>query len=431
MPFLPAAGFHLRSFDLGVLVRGPDEDLPARPAEDQHDEHEGEAHVDRGRDELLGERVGRRGVGVGVVLQRDDVGRLRDPDGAGRHGSHVRCRARADHAHHRVERDGDRVGGQEHADHADLRGVAADLGQQHARRERPWGGEDLTALLRLLPRLLEPAPEDPHHEHDQEGAADEEQQRQHAVVTEPAELDVERLAGLEEQVQVHEAADDREEDLVDHVGGQDPRERRAGDDRHEHQQRHERPDVGGQEVVHRHADRVGRDDLPQLHAAGVGVGEDPVVGEPVKRRLQHLQHTAEHQVLDGDVLDLRPDVIEPADDIDAEQPQDDQEHEQAYDPAADLDEPPLARRIAERRDRLDGASHGVDELCSRSRSTWGCGKCPSCELGPGLVSSPGWLQHDTTAAGVTHPGGDRLRCVRSRRHPSGRDVAEHGVSSRS
>ena len=149
--------------------------------------------------------------------------------------------------------------------------------------------EDLAALFCLLPEALQLVPEHPSEHEDQERTTDDDQQREQRVVAEPAQLDVEGRSRLEEHQDVDERPDDGEEDLVDDVRGEDPREARAGDDRDEHQQRHERADVRRQEAVHPDTDRIGRHDRPQRHPGlRVGVAENPVVGDPVERRLGHL-----------------------------------------------------------------------------------------------------------------------------------------------
>ena len=111
--------------------------------------------------------------------------------------------------------------------------------------------------------------------HEQEGAADDDDDRGHRVGGDVAEVLVERAGHREEEVEVDERPGDREEDLLDEVGGERAGERAARDDRDEHQQRHERADVRRQEAVHRHADGVGGDDRRELDLAGIGGARMP------------------------------------------------------------------------------------------------------------------------------------------------------------
>ena len=229
-------------------------------------------------------------------------------------------------------------------------------------------------------------PEHPPEQEDQEGTADDDQQREQGVVAEPAELDVEGRSRLEEQQAVDDGADDGEEDLVDDVSGEDPREAGAGDDRNEHQQRHERADVGRQEAVHPDTDGIGGHDRPQRHAGvRVGVAEDPVVGDPVERRLGHLQQHPGDQIADRNSFELIPEMGQPALDVDAQQVQDDQKRRDDQNPAAHLDQASIPRRVAER-------AHGSDCRAGGDR----CAHEPAApvresqvlELSNALFSSP-------------------------------------------
>jgi hypothetical protein len=62
-----------------------------------------------------------------------------------------------------------------------------------------------------------------------------------------------------------------------------------GDERDEHEQCHERPDVGREEVVHRDADGIGGDDRGEGDLVPVGRLEDPVVRDAGEDRLRGLE----------------------------------------------------------------------------------------------------------------------------------------------
>ena len=115
------------------------------------------------------------------------------------------------------------------------------------------------------------------------------------------ELALERARHGREQVHVDERAGEREEDLLHQHPAEDAREVRAGDDRDEHQQHHERADVGRQKAVERDAGRVGREHLAvrgrRVRIAGA---QDEVPAERGERGLQRLQRPAGHEVAEPD-----------------------------------------------------------------------------------------------------------------------------------
>ena len=162
------------------------------------------------------------------------------------------------------------------------------------------------------------------------------------MVGDVAELDVERAADGREEIDVDERADDREEDLVHQVAGKDSGEGRAGHDRHEHQEHHERPDVRRQYAVHRDRGRVRRDDRPLPHP-GVWVGradnEDPRERREV--RLRGLEDDAGDQVAGRDLLDRVPDRRDPVPDRDPEEIADEEEEREPAQPDPDSEKPAL------------------------------------------------------------------------------------------
>ena len=120
-----------------------------------------------------------------------------------------------------------------------------------------------------------------------------------------AELEVERPGNLREQVDVDERPDDEVEDLLDHVAGEDARERRATHDRHEHEQGDERAHVRGHVVVQRDADCVRSQYLHVRRTARIRVAEDPVPAERGEHSLEPLEDAPDEDVDDGDVRDPR------------------------------------------------------------------------------------------------------------------------------
>src|SRR4029079_13412737 len=67
------------------------------------------------------------------------------------------------------------------------------------------------------------------------------------------------------------------------------------------------------------------------------------VREAGEDRLSRLEDEPHDDVLDGDGLDLVPQVREPARDVDAEQLEDQDNDRDAHEPRADLRQPPSAR----------------------------------------------------------------------------------------
>ena len=197
-----------------------------------------------------------------------------------------------DHPHDRLERDRDREPGEEDRDDAELAQPGEEGGEERAEQVLTRVGEDRATLLRLVPELLHLAPEDPSEHDDQDGAPDDDHDHRHGVILEAAEVQVEAPRDREEEIEVDERPGDREEDLLHEVRGDRAAEGRGRDDRHEHQERHERADVRGQEAVHRDTDRVRGDDRRDPHLARIGKAEDPVVREPRECRLRGLEGDA-------------------------------------------------------------------------------------------------------------------------------------------
>ena len=161
-------------------------------------------------------------------------------------------------------------------------------------------------------------PEGADEQVDQEGAAEQQDRRRPRALVHEGELDVERAADREEEVEVGEGADHREEDLLDHVGAEHAGEGRAGDDRGEHQQHHEGADVRRQEAVQRHRGRVAGEHHPEARGR-IRVAEDRVPRERGQRRLHGLERDARDEVGRRDLGDRVPEVREPAADVPAEQ----------------------------------------------------------------------------------------------------------------
>ena len=146
-----------------------------------------------------------------------------------------------------------------------------------------------------------------------------------------AEAEVERAGDLGEEVEVDQRPDHEVEDLLDDVAGEDPGERRAAHDGDVHHERHERPDVRGEEVVERHACRIRRKHGHVRDPARVRVAKDPVPAERGERRLRGLEDAAEDDVEERDLGDRVPQLADPAPDVDPremEQREHDDEPEQ-------------------------------------------------------------------------------------------------------
>jgi hypothetical protein len=88
------------------------------------------------------------------------------------------------------------------------------------------------------------------------------------VVGEEAELDRERAADGEEEIEVERNVEDREGNLLDDQAGEDEREGGAGDQGGEHHQHHEGAEVGRQEAVERDRHGVTGEDQPEWHHGG-------------------------------------------------------------------------------------------------------------------------------------------------------------------
>ena len=98
--------------------------------------------------------------------------------------------------------------------------------------------------------------------HEQADAAEDDGEGGRRVMVLAAEADVEGRGHREEEIEIDEGAGGDEEDLLDEVGGDGAPEGRRRDDRDEHQQRHERAEIRGQEAVAGDPDGVGGEDRP-------------------------------------------------------------------------------------------------------------------------------------------------------------------------
>ena len=87
-----------------------------------------------------------------------------------------------------------------------------------------------------------------------------------------------------------------------------------------------------------------------------------VVREPGEERLAGLEHEPGDDVAGRDVPDLIPSVLQPADHVNSEQVQEDDDERNADEPGADLDQAPPARRVVEREHR-----RGLDGSCAHVR----------------------------------------------------------------
>ena len=109
----------------------------------------------------------------------------------------------------------DPVGAEEDADDRQAREVAAELGQDDVGAgSLPRLAEDRAAGQQLLADALQPLPEDPAEQGEQDDRADRDQDDQPLVVGEEAELDREGAADREEEVEVDGDVEDREGDLL-------------------------------------------------------------------------------------------------------------------------------------------------------------------------------------------------------------------------
>ena len=171
------------------------------------------------------------------------------------------------------------------------------------------------------------------------------------MVGDVAEALVERPGHGEEEVQVDERARDREEDLLHEVGGERAGDRRARDDRDEHEQRDEGADVRRQKIVHGHAHGVRGDYGGECDLAGVRGAENAVVGESRKDSLARLEEETGNDVAGRNRLDLIPELRQPPPDVDAQQIEHDQHQRGAEQPGPDLDEPATTGGVVERKNR--------------------------------------------------------------------------------
>ena len=165
------------------------------------------------------------------------------------------------------------------------------------------------------------------------------------------ELEVERACDRREEVDVDQRADDDVEDLLHDVAAEDARERRALDDRDEHEEHHERAHVRGHEVVERDARRVRGEHRHVGDAAGIRVAEDPVPAEGREHCLQSLEEAAQDDVADRDLGERAPEVLEPAEDVDPRQVERREGEERPDDPRGDAED---RRAVVDRRRRERG-----------------------------------------------------------------------------
>ncbi len=199
---------------------------------------------------------------------------------------------------------------------------------------------------------LEPPPEDAQEQCNEEDRTRDDPEREHDMAGKSvpfvSELEVEGPCDSGEQVEVDQRPDHEVEDLLDHVAGQNPRERRTRHDRDEHQQRHERPQVCGDEVVEGNSCGVTRENRHVRHAARVRVTQDPVPAEGSQRRLEALEDAAEDDVTDRDLGERVPEALEPAPDVDAEKMEHDQEEHEPHDPGRNFEEAACGRLLGHR-----------------------------------------------------------------------------------
>lgn len=111
----------------------------------------------------------------------------------------------------------------------------------------PPGCRDARTRLDVAPHALQPPRRDGNEERRERHGAGRDGKRQKRAAAQEAELDIDRLADAQEEVEVDDATGGDEEQLVDGIAGGDTRERRAPNDRDEHEQRHERPEVRREE----------------------------------------------------------------------------------------------------------------------------------------------------------------------------------------
>jgi hypothetical protein len=246
-----------------------------------------------------------------------------------------------------VEADRDPVGAKEDGDDREPGRVAAELGQEEVEEGAARTAEDGAAARHLPSQLRQSRPEDPGQRHQQDDRAAEQEQNQSGVVFEEAELDPERAADRDEEVEVEADVEGREEDLLDDQAGEDHRQGRAGEQRREHQQHHPGADVRRQEAVQRDRHRVAGEDQP-VGDLGVGEGgaEDPEPGERRQRSLGRLRHHPGDHRPERDLADLVEEVADPLVGRDSEQV----EHRDQQDHAPDPDRDP--RQAATERVRL-------------------------------------------------------------------------------
>ena len=229
--------------------------------------------------------------------------------------------------------------------------------------------------------------------------------RRHRVLADAAEVEVERPGHREEEVEVDERPGDREEDLLDEVGREGTADGRGRDDRHEHHQRDECPDVRREEAVHRDPHGVRGHDRGEPNLAGVGGAEDAVVREAGEGGLTGLECDARDDRVDREILDLVPEVGEPPDDVDAGDVEEGDHDDDGDERRADLEHPlppPLGGglqggvdcRLAHRRPDPGALRLVTMRHANRSRGRTSELRCPRTGTRAGTIVA--WFNPDDT-----------------------------------
>lgn len=159
-----------------------------------------------------------------------------------------------------VEADRDAVGAEKDGNDGKARRVAAELGQDQAGEYPARRVQDGSAGDQLLAKFRQSLPEDARQQDEKDDCAGGDQEDERSVIGDEAELDRERAADREEEVEVEGDVENGEGDLLDDQSRDHKREGGAGNQRREHHQHHEGADVGGQEAVERDRRGVGGED---------------------------------------------------------------------------------------------------------------------------------------------------------------------------
>ncbi len=108
-----------------------------------------------------------------------------------------------------------------------------------------------------------------------------------------------------------------------HLGTHETRERRAGDDRGEHDEHHERPEARREDVIARDCDEVGGENRKRADVRlRVRDADDREPGDRGEEGLERLEEEPEDDVLGVDGSERVPQRGEPALDVDAEEVED-------------------------------------------------------------------------------------------------------------